>query len=85
LPNSQEKLKGTIQMDEVYLGGWGGRAVIAAKEIKSKQIVLHILKGFNVYRTDILDFVEAYIVPGSTVYTDSYPSYRGIDRLFRRV
>jgi len=35
-------------MDEVYLGGWGGRAVIAAKEIKSKQIVLHILKGFNV-------------------------------------
>jgi len=72
-------------MDEVYLGGWGGRAVIAAKEIKSKQIVLHILKGFNVYRTDILDFVETYIVPGSTVYTDSYPSYRGIDRLFRRV
>lgn len=82
LPHGQSKLKGTIQMDEVYLGGWGGRAVLAAKEIKTKQIVFHILKGFEVYRTDILQFVENYIASDSIVYTDSYPSYRGIDRLF---
>jgi transposase-like protein len=78
----QPVLKGQIQMDEVYLGGWGGRAVLAAKEIKTKQVVLHILESFTVYRTDIVDFIDKYIVSGSTVYTDSYPSYRGIDRMF---
>jgi len=69
-------------MDEVYLGGWGGRAVLAAKEIKTKRIVFEVLESYEVYREDILNFVEKYIVSGSTVYTDSYPSYRGIDRLF---
>ncbi len=82
LPDVKEKLEGTIQMDEVCLGGWGGRAVLAAKEIRTKRIVFKVLKSHEVYREDILNFVEKYIVSGSTVYTDSYPSYRGIDRLF---
>jgi len=82
LPTIKEKLRGTIQMDEVYLGGWGGRAVLAAKEIKTKKIVFEVLESYEVYRVDILNFVEKYISSGSTVYTDSYPSYRGIDGLF---
>ena len=82
LPTIKEKLKGTIQMDEVYLGGWGGRAIIAAKEVKTKKIVFEVLKSHQVYRTDILSFIENNIISGSIVYTDSSPLYQGIDKLF---
>lgn len=82
LPDIKEKLEGIIQMDEIYLGGWGGRAVLAAKEVKTKRIVFEVLKSLEVYRKDIVNFIERYIVSGSTVYTDSHPLYLGIDRLF---
>lgn len=82
LPTNQPVLAGKVQVDEVYVGGWGGRAIIAAKAIETKQIAFHICETHEVYRTDILGFIQRYITPGSTVYTDSYPLYRGIDRLF---
>jgi len=82
LPAIKEKIKGIIQMDEVYLGGFGGRAVLAGKEIRTKKVVFEVLKSHQVYKTDILSFIENHIVSGSIVYTDSSPLYRGIDKLF---
>jgi transposase-like protein len=82
LPKTKEKLSGTIQIDEVYLGGWGGRAVIAAKEVKSKRIIFEVLPSYQVFKEDILNFVKNYIAAGSVVYTDSYPLYKGIDKMF---
>jgi transposase-like protein len=81
LPTHSIRLSGNVQVDEVYIGGWGGRAVLAAKDIVKKQIVFQVLPTHEVYRENILQFITDYIAPGSIVYTDSSPLYARISTL----
>ena len=76
------KLKGTIQVDEVYLGGWGGKAIIAAKEVETKEIRFYLCLRHEVYATDVYEFFNKYIAYGSTILTDSSPLYPRICRMF---
>jgi len=55
---------------------------LAAEEIRTKKVVFEVLKSHKVYQTDILSFIENYIVSGSIVYTDSSLLSREIDKLF---
>lgn len=76
------KLSGTIQVDEVYLGGWSGRAIIAGKAVKTKEVRFHICNRHEVYGTDVVVFFTKYITPGSTICTDASPLYPRTCRLF---
>lgn len=76
------RLSGTIQVDEIYFGGWKGKAIIAGKEIHTKEVRFHICKKYETYAEDVYDFFEHYITPGSTILTDSSPLYPRICRMF---
>lgn len=76
------KLKGVVQVDEVYLGGWRGKAVIAGKEIQSKEVRFHICESYEPHATDVYEFFEKYITPESVICTDSSPLYPRICRMF---
>lgn len=76
------KLKGVVQVDEVYLGGWKGKAVIAGKEIEAKEVRFHICKTYEPHADDVYEFFDKYISPGSTICTDSSPLYPRICRMF---
>lgn len=77
------KLSGRIQVDEVYLGGWGGRAVIAGKSIDTKEIRFVICTSDHVTPLEMYQFFERYIIPHSYVYTDGSPLYPRICRQFK--
>ncbi|GAB4219771.1 MAG: hypothetical protein Fur009_7430 [Candidatus Microgenomates bacterium] len=36
----------------------------------------------KIYKEDVLNFIEKYIVAGSIIYTDFHPLYKGIDKIF---
>lgn len=76
------KLKGRVQIDEVYLGGFKGKAIIAGKDIVRKEVRFHICKSHQPYAEDMYEFFKRYIVKGSTIRTDSSPLYPRICRMF---
>ena len=76
------KLSGTIQVDEIYFGGWKGKAIITGKEIYTKEVRFHICKRYETYATVVYDFFEQFITHGSTILTDSSPLYPRICRMF---
>ncbi len=90
----RDRLTGTVEVDETYFGGdepglRGGRQ-------KGKKVLVGVAverrepRGFGRCRMAILrdgsadslhPFVVAHIEPGSTVVTDGWSGYQGIDRL----
>lgn len=76
------KLSGTIQVDEVYLGGWGWRAILAGKALRTKEVRFYICDRYEPYETDIAAFFTRYITPGSTIFTDASPLHPRTCRLF---
>lgn len=90
----RDRLTGTVEVDETYLGGEepelsGGRA-------KGKKVLVGVAverkepKGYGRCRIAILrdgsadslhPFVTAHVEPGSTVITDGWGGYHGIDKL----
>ena len=90
----RERLTGTVEVDETYIGGVepglaGGRA-------KGKKALVGIAvevtgpRGYGRCRMAILadgsaaslhPFVTAHVEPGATVITDGWPGYRGLDKL----
>ena len=89
----RERLNGKVEVDETYIGGAepglsGGRA--PGKKVLTG-IAVEILepKGFGRCRmapladasaSSLLSFVKASIEPGSTVITDGWMGYQGIER-----
>lgn len=90
----RERLTGTVEVDETYIGGEepglaGGRA-------KGKKMLVGVAvevtepRGFGRCRLSILadgsaeslhPFITAHIEPGATVITDGWSGYRGITTL----
>lgn len=90
----RERLAGVVEVDETYIGGQepglpGGRA--AGKKVLTGVAVETLQpKGFGRCRmmpvsdasaASLHPFVTACVEPGSTVITDGWQGYRGLDKL----
>ena len=90
----RERLTGTVEVDETYIGGEepglpGGRAR-GKKALVGVAVELRQPRGYGRVRMRILDdasaaslhpFVTDHVEPGATVITDAWQGYRGIERL----
>jgi transposase-like protein len=90
----RERLSGTVEMDETYIGGEepglrGGRAK-GKKSLVGIAVELKEPKGYGRCRLALLAdasaaslraFLADHIVPGASVITDGWQGYRGITEL----
>jgi transposase-like protein len=90
----RDRLAGTVEVDETYIGGEepglrGGRAK-GKKVLTGIAVEVHEPKGLGRCRMAPLadaslpslhDFVIDHVEPGSTVITDGWAGYRGLERL----
>jgi len=83
----------TVEMDETYMGGKrkGGKGrPMRGDKVKTPVVGIAERKGKgrvfarttrDVTKQTLLNIVEEKILPNSTVFTDEYPAYEGIDRM----
>jgi transposase-like protein len=79
----EDKLTGHVEIDEAFFGRrrYGNQhIVIGAYQRDTKHIVLEIIPNRSEETTDT--FILNNIKTSSTVYTDSWSSYGGIDHFF---
>jgi transposase-like protein len=90
----RERLTGTVEVDETYIGGEepglrGGRAR-GKKSLVGVAVEVKEPRGYGRVRMGVLrdasaaslhPFVTDNVEPGATVITDAWQGYRGIDRL----
>jgi transposase-like protein len=90
----RERLRGTVEVDETFIGGEepglrGGRQP-GKKVLTCIAVEVHEPKGLGRCRmapiadasaTSLHAFVTAHVEPGSTVITDGWSGYHGLDRL----
>jgi hypothetical protein len=77
------KLCGNIQMDEAFYGGKGGMAILGAKQVGSKKIMLKVLPHSNVNRHHILEFLIDNTKPHqSKLLTDGAAIYKTLDKWY---
>lgn len=81
-----------VEMDETYMGGKrkaGRGRPMRGDKVKTPVVGIAERKGGRVFaratrdvtKQTLLGIVEEKILPKSTVFTDEYPSYEGIDRM----
>jgi transposase-like protein len=88
--DQREKLSGTVEVDEVYIGGRHsgkrGRgsenklAVVVATEKNGKKlgrIRLQVIE--NCSGNELIPFIQANIASGSSIVTDGWKGYNGLD------
>jgi transposase-like protein len=90
----RDRLTGTVEVDETFIGGEepglrGGRAK-GKKSLVGVAVEVHQPRGYGRVRMAILAdasaaslhrFVTDNVEPGSTVITDAWQGYRGVERL----
>ena len=90
----RERLVGTVEVDETYIGGVepglaGGRAK-GKKLLTGIAVEIHEPKGYGRCRVGVLSdassaslhpFVTEHIQPGASVITDGWRGYRGLETL----
>ena len=88
----RDRLQGRVEVDEVYVGGEeknvdGRRTeqksiVVIAAEGNGKGIGrIRLARIGDCKKRTLHQFIRAAIEKGSTVHTDGYPAYRGLDEL----
>lgn len=97
-PNYKAAMEGTVEVDETYIGGAEGNKHADKKtegnqgrSTKTKKPVLGMIeRGGNVSaqvvddttKATVQEAIEAKVVAGSTVMTDEYLSYRGLNKTY---
>jgi transposase-like protein len=91
---SRDRLRGTVEVDETYIGGdepglRGGRAR-GKKVLTAIAVEVREPKGLGRCRmlplveasaASLHAFVQNHVQPGAKVITDGWPSYRGLEKL----
>lgn len=88
----RDRLSGTIEVDETYVGGLEeglrGRqienktlVVIAAQQDGTKIGRVRLKRILDASSASLHEFIAAVIEPGSTVVTDAWPGYSGLKAL----
>ncbi len=70
-----------LQLDEAYFGGYKGRTLLMAKQKGTKKLAYKILNHTQPSRLDAWDFLKENVKPGSTLCTDGFSIYQGIETL----
>ncbi len=80
-----------VEMDETYMGGKrkGGKGrPMRGDKVKTPVVGIAERKGrviaratLDVTKQTLLGIVEEKVLPKSTIFTDEYPAYEGIDRM----
>lgn len=80
-------LSGIIQADETYFGKRpNDTCLLMAKQVPTTRqrglLCGQLLPmGYNCVKTDVIEFLKAHVITGSTVYTDRSPFYGKIDQI----
>jgi len=85
------KIKGVVEVDETYVGGatTGGKrgrgaekaiVVVGVERIKNHAGRVRLRHIEDVSGTSLIGFIKDNIEKGSTILTDDFPSYRGLER-----
>lgn len=85
------KIKGMVEVDETYIGGptTGGKrgrgtekaiVVVAVERIKNHAGRVRLRHIEDVSSSSLIGFVKDNVEKESTVVTDEFPSYKGLDR-----
>lgn len=83
LAHASPTLSGTVEVDEAWLGKrrHGNQTiVIGAVERGTGRAVIRVMGARDQERSD--RFLLRHVAPGTTVYTDGWEGYRGIDAFF---
>lgn len=75
-PTWLKPLKGIVQMDEAF---FKKAAVIAAKDVADKRVVLRVLNHVSVGKNHAFQFVARHVEPGSQLNTDGGSIYKKIE------
>src|SRR5919199_3153108 len=97
-PNFKAEMSGTVEVDETYVGGSEKNKHQSKKtegtqgrSTKTKKPVLGMVeRGGHVSaqvvddttRATVQEAIEAKVVPGSTVVTDEYQAYKGLNKAY---
>lgn len=82
LPKDISLLEAIIQLDEAYFGGWKGKTLLLAKQKGTRKLAYRVLPHLEPTRLDALEFLKAYVKPGSILCTDGFSIYDGIEKLY---
>ena len=84
---SDNPLSGEVEADETFIGGLEKNKHYSKKNLSRKVPILGVLQRggeirlkavHHVTTRGIVDFVDANVVKGSTLYTDELPAYRAV-------
>jgi transposase-like protein len=87
----RDQLSGRVEVDETYVGGEEegvlgrqthkkARVVIAAEEDDKRIGRIRMRRIESVSRKELHSFVRVSVAPGSTVHTDGWWAYRGLEK-----
>lgn len=84
----EERLSGTVEVDETYIGGYqkgakgrgvGKATVVAAVEVRGRYAgKVRLKKIRSASRFELHPFVYEAVMPGGTVVTDGWQQYQGL-------
>ncbi|MFZ2202466.1 MAG: IS1595 family transposase [Microgenomates group bacterium] len=78
LPKDQIVLERLVQLDEAYFGGKKGRALMMAKQVKTRKLAFEVLPDTSPCREDAWGFLQAHVKPQTTLNTDGASIYKEI-------
>jgi transposase-like protein len=88
----RDRLRGRVEVDETYVGGEeknvDGRyterksiVIVAAEEVGTGMGRIRLARIPNCQKKTLHGFLQDAVESGSTIHTDGYPAYKGLERL----
>ena len=80
LPSYTPVLEHIVQLDEVYFGGWKGRAILMGKQIGTKKLAYQVFDTDVVNRAEAVAFIKTHVAPNTQLNTDGSMLYANIEK-----